>query len=240
MDMQVGRIGLPRVECQEFAAPVNSYFTRINLIYYSAIKGSRIVTQKRTAMLSDRRIAAHEGKMISSGDGGGIFSFEHLLLWWAWRANDIGEVEADRELETFLTADTIPFQKALWLYGLEIDRRVPLFDGVELVPFRDMIDSEEKEAVLQSSGTRGMNFVNFPRCALVKRSLHPKFFDDEAGRTDRTSKAIEDAELFYTISLLLNCLSGVHCAPSFHTGYVPPNTPFGPFGGEVAQEQCLM
>lgn len=100
--------------------------------------------QDLTAFLSelhaDPRIAALNGRMISTGSGATIFEESRLATWFLWCANEMGLEAAKGHLARWLDADEVDVISTLWVHGLDLDEEIQLADGYCITPAKQLPD----------------------------------------------------------------------------------------------------
>jgi hypothetical protein len=189
-----------------------------------------------TTLLSDPRVAALKGKMISTGSGGTAFEEGRLASWFLWFANDFGLASAKVSLNQWLDADKADVVNTLWVYGLDLDEEIKLEDGYCITPATQLPDSTDKEeALLFRMTTRG-TLVRFPTVAITRICQVQKSFSAEGPLDpDRDAEFWKARQKLYDIAIVLNVLAGVSCLPASATVYALATHPYGPFSGQGAQ-----
>ncbi len=189
-----------------------------------------------TALLSefhaDPRVAALNGKMISTGSGGTAFEEQRLAEWFLWCANEFGLEAAKQYLNQWLDADAVHVVNTLWVYGLDLDEEIQLADGYCITPAERLPDSTHKEQALQFKMPTPGEVVLFPTAAITRICRVKKTLPADASPIlDRDSDFWKTRQRLYDIAITLNTLPGVSCLPAFATSYSLPSHPYGPFAG---------
>jgi hypothetical protein len=175
-----------------------------------------------TAILSeihdDPRVAALNGKMISTGSGGTIFEESRLEEWYLWYANEFGPDAAKKNLDQWLDADEVDVVNTFWVYGLNLDDELPLEDGYSITPAARLPDSWHKELALQFTMPKPGTTIPFPT-VVITRNCRVKKADpaDVAPNADRNSDFWKAQRRLHDIAIVLNALPGVSCLPAFST-----------------------
>lgn len=231
--MANGCLGLPILEISkdpEEAHRVEVGFeTRLWLQYHEYLHTLTIAKEKTATLENDPRIQALNGRLISQGSAAVSFQLYLLVMWWLWRANEVGVATADSDLELFLESTDIAAFFAQWVYGAEPSETISLTDKVKIVPIEEMFDCGDKEEIYRSNWRGKSSIVHLPSTALLTEMKIEKFAP--AGPSE-TVHAVQGT--LQEIALLLNVLPDICCVLGFSTSYMPSNVPFGPFGGRGA------
>ena len=238
--MEVGKIGLPRIVVDSLPSYEHSYSIRVILQYHNALTGTELGRQLMQKLRANRCVEALEGTMVKCGPRATSFHLDQLAAWWLWRANEVGEEQADADLNVFLSSEHSDVLGVLWVYGIKPEMAQPLTEDVALVPVEEMPDSDDKEYILKSvlrpCVHPGVEVL--PTAALVKRYRTTKILrspeeilEPDKGAAARTRPEFEVQTHLHKVGLLLNCLPGVCCTSAYSTSYSPPEVPLGPFGG---------
>lgn len=232
----LGQIGLPIVRAlteADFLA-INSrlsFEARIFLEFMDGARNHPLAGGLERKLKADPRFNAIEGKLVRCGNSAALLDTTKLVAWWLWRANDVGTERADSDLEDFLSSTQLRCLVCLWLLGVETDTDIKFDDDVILRPLERMPDSSHKEEMKRSSQTSLQVFPT-PRSALVcvrstetiKASLPEMSEETQIG---------EAYKKLYSIAMLMNCIPGICCLPSFYTCYSPEEVPLGPLAGSA-------
>jgi Apea-like HEPN len=204
-------------------------------IYYSFARESDFGKSIKGKLLADNRLQHIIGKMLSNGSGASKFEIDHLIAWYAYRINEFGSEQANKELNFFLDSSTVDLLCVLWIYGTTSKTRIGLFNGIELTPIDAMPLSQEKIDFQLSAYSHRAHELPSPQAALTKKVTVPKVSPElstlpENPDVSAQPTAIAQAHL-HKISLLINAIPGACCMAGYQTSYTMPGTPLGPFGG---------
>lgn len=234
--MEIGRIGLPRVVVNEHPSSVNDYSIRVFLTFNKALEETEIGRQVLHKLQASDNAAALDGTMIKRGNYATGFDVKRLAAWWLWRANEVGQKQADCDLEAFFNSDRIDVLGVLWVYGVATETTQKLTEDISLIPVEEMPDSNDKEYILKSNFRPqfALGVELLPRAALVRRYKSTKLLRNdrpEIKSGEMASRDFKAQNQLHEAGLLLNCLPGVCCTAGYFTSYCPPEVPLGPFGG---------
>lgn len=224
--MKRGNLEIPKLEIQPIRL-FDDYQTRLYLQYSRIIETNEPAKELLADLKEDPRVKSLEGKMISNGNGAGIFEAKKLAMWVLWVANEHGKKQAFKFLNSFLNEDKLDVVNVLWVSGLEVTESIPLKNGYSIIPITEMPDSREKEIFLQIPIDYASYHGPNPKSAIIYQGKVQKEFDFEGRSED--SDFLESGSVLNEIALLLNALPEILCVPSYSTSYALPPTPFGPF-----------
>lgn len=228
--MASGHLDLPIYEFKLRPDLLGSYFAYLSDFRTEALRLPS--ARERLAKLEvDPRVAELSKKLVSSGQYGVGFNLDSLISWWTWRANIVGEQQADSEIEDFLANDEIDFSLETWVSGIRLENTIEIDRNLRLVPTIEMQDSTEKERALSSMEYKipGAGYRSSSSgAALVSHFKASKVFDPEG-----PGPSLNLTDRHTAIALLLNTLPDTRCISVYQTSRSQEHCPFGSFGGSA-------
>ena len=225
----IGRLGFPKFAVHENLLVTPRYSTEVSNVFWAQALSTERGKAVLTKLEGDLRVQSLLGQQISTGTGLILFDrTDRLAAWWLWRANEVGEQQADAELEVFLTSPTMDATFVMWVYGVTSDTALQITDGISLVPMKEMPDSDDKEYFLRLRNG-GRSIIPYPVSALTKRKTISRTLHQDSLLNDKANGVIHTQ--FYHLAAIMNCLPGICCTPGYSTSYVDPDKPFGPLSG---------
>lgn len=226
--MKTGYLGLPCFPLSD-TPPFFGGEVRNNVGRLRKLVAAEIWSAITARLATDARVLELKGRLIGPGTSRGILDADNLAEWWIWRANEVGQETADKDLELFLSNPEVDSVQAIWVYGVETTDTQEVSPGVFLVPAKEMPLSHEREQFLETDiGYRPMPVVR-PKAALVAHVSIPKAISD--AQTDDMSVIWGVHQKLRNAILLMNCLPDTMCFTGFSSSYCPPEVPLGVFSG---------
>lgn len=236
---ELGALGLPKLSIDEVSFSTD-YEARLAQLYFPVLEKMPIGKQVIVDLSRDSRVLALSDKMIACGMVRVRFQIKMLALWYLWYANEYGSEQAQRCLDSFLNAKSIPVTRVLWVLGMGASKPVTVKGDYVIRPIHDMPDSSQKERFIQN--TRHFFPTRSPvsQCA-VTRVHYIEKATLPSGPVDKAdAQKLSDIDRrMEEIAWLLNALDGICCVPFVTSGHAEPNIPFGPFGGRGAMGRML-
>ena len=225
MNIEPGHLGLPRLLRRKHPLlPGEDSESFIALLHREPFK--QLWTSLN--LQSDLRVQALNGKLIGPGTVRELFSADRVAQWWVWRANEVGQEIANRDLESYLNKTEVDSLQALWVYGIESEETQDIYPGVSLVPTTEMPISQDQEGFLKSRFAYSSNVNIVPQAALVCRASIPRNSSEEP--SNKINAVREAQRTLRAIALVMNCLPATMCFAGFATSYCPPEVPPGFLG----------
>ena len=129
MEITTGTLG---IQCPELLAyGINNSFSTVSTIYQSLAESEDGKNLTKDLMDNPRILELLNEKIIT-GAGYNSFNINLFVQWYLWRINNVGQDQANQDLNTYLNSDTVPSIAAVWIYGIDVDKTIPLFDGFEI------------------------------------------------------------------------------------------------------------
>lgn len=231
--MKIGHLNIPKHELEKFSF-AHDIQIKLYLQYAKLIENEAIGVQLLAALQEDERVKSLEGKMLSTGSRATRFDIKTLAMWFLWAINEYGQAEAEKNLNSFLDAKTIPIINTLWVLGIELNKTIALENGFQIVPIEEMPDSREKEQYLKHDFHNTFpHSVPKPKAAIIYVCDVAKTLDgnDLSDEMNRNKDFWNSSQYLHEISLALNALDDISCIPYFSTSYSLPNMPIGLFAG---------
>jgi len=144
----------------------------------------------------------------------------NFVKWFTILANQTTEQEAQDALNTYIKDDQFTAVIALWVSGIEVAERIPLKDGFELVPLKEMPFTFD--GYKYSKGDWEIGYT-WPKAAITKSIRVEK-----ANRNDGSKFQDEYMDIM-DICRLINLIPSLVCAPVLQTLIpikVPTDSPY--------------
>ena len=237
MEITTGTLG---IQCPELLAyGINNSFSTVSTIYQSLAESEDGKNLTKDLMDNPRILELLNEKIIT-GAGYNSFNINLFVQWYLWRINNVGQDQANQDLNTYLNSDTVPSIAAVWIYGIDVDKTIPLFDGFEIRPFSLMPESFDKYLF---HGPYSMTAKNGnPSNAAIVKTVQIKKQKNPSKNVDPLKPDFPDS--FYTlyevmkVADLLSLINGCRPCKDSSSIYSPDHVPYGCFSN-IGCGSCL-
>ena len=130
------------------------------------------VTALLDCLRKDPELAIFHGRTQIVRDVGRGVTHVFLAEWLLGRAAVVGANQAVTDLERYLRTERLPYQAIVAVGGIKVDRAYDLGNGMQLVPWKDVVPSRTKRAIDEAEPFH-RSFYD-PDCALVREVELPR------------------------------------------------------------------
>ena len=225
MSREFGYLGLPIIGINSFGYS-DSYASRTFAQYHNAVETTGLGQGLLKRLNDDPRVNKMLGQLIPCGlNNSAGFDVKILTAWWLKRSNEVGQAQADAELEDYFGSDEVDVIVSHWVVGLNPSKVMALGNGYDLYPLADMPDSDSKERYSQAVNKFNRLDGPVPRAAICKTVKRKKIKVENSDEISVLSNTI--LSQIDNLILILNCIPGVICLPWIQTSHLPENVPTG-------------
>jgi len=157
------------------------------------------VTALLDCLRKDPELAIFHGRTQIVRDVGRGVTHVFLAEWLLGRAAVVGANQAVTDLERYLRTERLPYHAIVAVGGIKVDRAYDLGNGMQLVPWKDVVPSRSKRAIDEAEPFH-RSFYD-PDCALVRDVELPRLHVEYT----ETRKHIRFRDLTTEMDMLL-CL----------------------------------
>lgn len=136
------------------------------------------VTALLDCLRTDPELAMFHGRSQVMADVGRGVTHVFLAEWLLRRAGTVGPDLAVMELQRYLSRERLPFRATVAVGGIRPDRAYDLGHGIQLVPWKDIVQSSTKRAIEEESPFH-RSFYD-PDGALVRELELPRIHVDHS------------------------------------------------------------
>jgi len=226
-----GALGLERRPTLVFQREELNLSNTIHWVVIDYIRNDPEAQRIKNKLQSNPNISSNQTVRTGLKSGGGL-SFDDVLIWYIYYANEYSEDAADIALEEYYQGSTFEALMCLWICGIMIEEKVDLGDGYHICPLEELPISSDRERFRTEVGDIGFDH---PVCAVVA-----KICVDKSNQNDGKPH-IKTYDRLHEICKLLSLINEVTCSPIMQSLY-PLNCPisFLRGGGELYLRQPML
>lgn len=155
---------------------------RLGRLLETLLNGTKTIDVFADDLRTFPELAIFDGKAQWRGSPSAFWSFRLLGEWLEKRARATSISEATRDIERYVTANSIPFEEVLILAGVEITTSIQLTGKIGLIPFSQLSATVWKQHIEQLFGRSWANYR--PGAAVHQTVERPRIHYDQGTSTD--------------------------------------------------------
>lgn len=153
----------------------------------------------------------HIGRKINYGNMIMDFYPRDLFTWFVWQASERSIEEAKNDVIEFLNRDENETLIAFWVTGFSVEETYEIYDGIEVVPVKNMPLSDDKVFLSQTYKDLWANMREYPEVAITSKFRYSKFYSEKNETKDKKVNNQNRPNDESVIALLFNLIHGVRC-----------------------------